>query len=1047
MDPVSALSLAANIFQVVGFALDVINVASQIHASGTSDQIENLRRSGETLRSATDLVAKEKPRINQPDNEDEEFFRLAASCVAVCREISQLLDKLTTGGNLDPKSTPSAVATAIKSIKTVWSSSKIKNLKDRLAEERASLQLYASVSITAKLNKQEIGIDQILSQVDSGSRNLLVAFTSGVSALKGQTGAIIEQQSQSETLAAARHEEILAAIRALTLNDIQTFQPWLDRGPLNEDQVCRLRQTLLSCLWFPPISDREDMIHEAHRKTFSWIFSDPEELGKPWDNFREFLETGSGSYWISGKAGSGKSTLMKYMFHHKTTRDLLRVWSGDSDAPRKTEQAHGHVFPVVAGQPHKKKWNGRLVMANFFFYYKGSPLQKSEAGVLRSLLHQILSTNPELVEAAFPERYGALANANTATTAFEPTVQELKRALTRTVQTRFLTHDSPVFFFAVDGLDEYDAEESGMGSLVETFLNLTRFPNVKMVLSSRPWMVFEESFEGCPRLHLHDLTRPDIIRFVTDKLDDHPRMKKLAANNPTDTGNLMTEIVDASSGVFLWVYLVVRSLLEGLTNYDGIDDLRARFQELPTDLEALFQHMWDRIPKRYRAEASRLLQLVEAGTASGQYLSLLGLCFAQEFDLEYVISAPGGKIKPVDEIRSKLESARGRLLSRCMGLVEVNKRFANIISQGLGGDDYPNEVEEAQGYPYVVFLHRTVYEYISAPAVQRQLVDASSTRTFEGIDQKYCAELALLSSGLLRVKTAVPYIPARLNVLAVNCLSRAQQVEAATSQSPTGALLELDRVMSQRLSGHFRMLTSPNLASLHWSHAATLYSNCHEEDEPPRHNFLSLAVHIGLVRFVEQALADGQKKDGRPLLLYALCPNDILQRLWSSKPSNYAMVELLLKHGADPNERWEEGTVWTAYLRSTLSATFKVSPDLRVLKAMIVNGADPNVHVPVFWWDRRTPIKRSLRGLLEFFLAKQDFPPGEEKATEALLLEILRLIDNGEPQESNAVVPQDSTGTVENEKCESVVEVRGEKTRNKKTEWIKEKLGRFARGH
>jgi ABC-type thiamine transport system ATPase subunit len=53
------------------------------------------------------------------------------------------------------------------------------------------------------------------------------------------------------------------------------------------------------------MDNREERILEAHEKTFRWIFKD--------SPFKHWLEskTGSNLFWISGKAGSGKSTLMK----------------------------------------------------------------------------------------------------------------------------------------------------------------------------------------------------------------------------------------------------------------------------------------------------------------------------------------------------------------------------------------------------------------------------------------------------------------------------------------------------------------------------------------------------------------------------------------------------------------------------------------------------------------------------------------------------------------------------------------------------------------
>lgn len=51
-----------------------------------------------------------------------------------------------------------------------------------------------------------------------------------------------------------------------------------------------------------------ERIEEAYGSTFKWIWTDP-DVG-----FASWLVSGTSTYWISDKPGSGKSTLMKYIF-------------------------------------------------------------------------------------------------------------------------------------------------------------------------------------------------------------------------------------------------------------------------------------------------------------------------------------------------------------------------------------------------------------------------------------------------------------------------------------------------------------------------------------------------------------------------------------------------------------------------------------------------------------------------------------------------------------------------------------------------------------
>jgi hypothetical protein len=126
--------------------------------------------------------------------------------------------------------------------------------------------------------------------------------------------------------------------------------------------------------------------------------------------------------------------------------------------------------------------------------------------------------------------------------------------------------------FFVDGLDEFEGNYEEIAGLFKSITS----PQVKVCLSGRPLLVFEDAFRLSPKLRLQDLTRQDIRRFVNEKLELHPRFRLLMEDRPRDARDLIMEVVTKADGVFLWVSLVVESLLKGLGNRDEIEDLRER---------------------------------------------------------------------------------------------------------------------------------------------------------------------------------------------------------------------------------------------------------------------------------------------------------------------------------------------------------------------------------------------------------------------------------------------------------------------------------------
>ncbi|RYP81097.1 hypothetical protein DL769_002153 [Monosporascus sp. CRB-8-3] len=126
-------------------------------------------------------------------------------------------------------------------------------------------------------------------------------------------------------------------------------------GTLNNEEWTK---DLIKSLKIPERDERLAMIEENYQHTFNWIF---DETATP---FVKWLRRQDNLFWIYGMPGSGKSTLMKFIYRgsHHSLRELLH--------------------DLVAGRYH--------IQAAFFFHDRGTLLQKSFEGLLRSILSQIL---------------------------------------------------------------------------------------------------------------------------------------------------------------------------------------------------------------------------------------------------------------------------------------------------------------------------------------------------------------------------------------------------------------------------------------------------------------------------------------------------------------------------------------------------------------------------------------------------------------------------------------------------------------------------------
>lgn len=75
----------------------------------------------------------------------------------------------------------------------------------------------------------------------------------------------------------------------------------------------KTKEQLMAALHFPEMFSRFENIQDPHNDTFDWVLKPPKRDQQRWSSFVGWLHQAGGLYWISGKPGSGKSVLTKYL--------------------------------------------------------------------------------------------------------------------------------------------------------------------------------------------------------------------------------------------------------------------------------------------------------------------------------------------------------------------------------------------------------------------------------------------------------------------------------------------------------------------------------------------------------------------------------------------------------------------------------------------------------------------------------------------------------------------------------------------------------------
>ncbi|KAF2084073.1 hypothetical protein K490DRAFT_69096 [Saccharata proteae CBS 121410] len=281
-------------------------------------------------------------------------------------------------------------------------------------------------------------------------------------------------------------------------------------------------------------------------------------------------------------------------------------------------------------------------------------MQKSLQGLLQSILFEILKECLDLAPKLCPQRFGASVQ--------EPwTLRELSGALDVILN----SHVPNVrFSFFIDGLDEYDGDTFDVIACLD---KLSRSDQVRICLASRPWNAFEDRFGSPPghKLYLEHLTHADIKQYVYSNLEKQINLSNSWLRN-SDAAELTRSIVERSSGVFLWVTLVVSSLRRGLSNGDTFSMLKKRLDTFPRELKQFFDLILAGIEDVYKEQFACLVkvQLLETKITK----DLFTYSFLMEDDLDFCFGLP---LREIDgrEMTARLSRARKALEARFKGLI------------------------------------------------------------------------------------------------------------------------------------------------------------------------------------------------------------------------------------------------------------------------------------------------------------------------------------------------------------------------------------------
>jgi hypothetical protein len=601
---------------------------------------------------------------------------------------------------------------------------------------------------------------------------------------------------------------------------------------------------LLHSIWVDDLGWRSSQIDKAHEGSCHWIYDIPV--------FRDWAQGDSVSmFWIQGKAGSGKSTMMKWITQSQAFSAML------------SESAHMR--------------NSRIIFSQF--WASGTPLQRSDEGLLRSILFQILQGQPSLVQVVkrmAPEQ-GAHWD-----------IARLSSALELVLSPRpdGISLENPLVIF-VDGLDEYDGRQL---ELVHMLRKLGRAhhanaPCVKLCVSSRPEPGLQFGLAACPTLRVEDHTSRAIANYATQAV---AAIASGAAG--LLVGPLSASLASASGGVFLLAFLGVEQMRQGVSRGETQESLQSTLMNMSPNLEALYDRMI--FESGNAAKAAMMVQIVQAsqleimsssGTTIAPVLTTMDVHFALHGTPPTSIIRSGSIQDMSDVDERMIDRDVQRTLTKLMGgmLSVAESAGARQSNAGKRGR-------------IISYSHLTVRNFIE----QKEIYD-KARRSIPDFD----VNLALLGSIVIQLQClkfsrspSASYVEA----YELGCwpmVERAMVYASRVRQGHRRLLLcfldALDRTMTTQLE----FWTSRSGSNRHWS---SFLSPDNKDSNESRDTFLSLAIRCSVLHYIDDKLDNEpdvvRRKQGRPLLDYALLPSsNIAMAVQTINPD---IVRSLLRHGA-----------------------------------------------------------------------------------------------------------------------------------------------------
>ncbi|KAE9375017.1 ankyrin [Stipitochalara longipes BDJ] len=643
-----------------------------------------------------------------------------------------------------------------------------------------------------------------------------------------------------------------------------------DGSKTYQDVTNQMRRECLQSLKFAGAEKRVNDISEPSENTLGWLYE--EELG-----FKKWLEQETGIYWVGGKPGSGKSTLMKEMASH-----------------------------------HHDKYSSKgSITATHFFDDRGTFLERSFEGFLRSILEQILRREPLLFDfliERFRNHFYHRCRCCPEDGEIRWNIRSLKAAFRDIV---LLGPPNIRLCLFIDALDECDMP---IKELIDFFKQLEQDAKLRIKICFSSRNLSEDILKTLPMgqgFMLQEQNSKDIINFVNEKLASTALVEENGNDLVyQDLMVLKEEIIHKADGVFLWVSIVLSEFERGMEDGNTVAELRENLKAIPGELSGLFDILLEKIDPAYISETNIMFSIV---LNAARPLTLSEFRYAMAFSSEKDFASQADMKASKDVVQTDLAMMK-RMRSRCGGLLE-----AKVIQDS---DDTRN----TSPVKVVQFIHQSVKDYFLSGrnSFDSQIWNSKDLTAKGHANLSQACIKYLCTSEVLEIPPLLKHLHHDPQNYKINSFMEEFPLLGYSVANWTSHCKEAEKLGLPQL-GCLDAFNGPNnkqfeilcelLDLLHPSDSFEIYST-------PLH----IAVQYNILSFVKSQVQNGVDINLNLSGEFA----SYLQM--AAFFGNEEMVNLLLDHGADVEARGGR-------YESVLTAAC-ISGNAKIVKAILEGGAD-----------------------------------------------------------------------------------------------------------